>query len=209
MIIKKERILEALKKLRENSKKRNFVQSVDLIINIKGIDLRKPENRFGKDIFLPYGRGEDAKIVVFSDTYRNLNVPVLTSKDIEALGKNLREVKKLAKKTDFFLAEPSLMPVVGRYLGKVLGPRGKMPRVIKGEPEKMIERYKKAITVRLKTNPVIQCLVGKENMKDEEIAENIMEVIKSVIQSLPKKEANIKNIYLKFTMSKPVKIEVR
>ena len=123
--------------------------------------------------------------------------------------KNLREVKKLAKKTDFFLAEPSLMPVVGRYLGKVLGPRGKMPRVIKGEPEKVIERYKKAITVRLKTNPVIQCLVGKENMKDEEIAENIMEVIKSVIQSLPKKEANIKNIYLKFTMSKPVKIEVR
>jgi len=209
MVIKKEKILEALKKLRENSKKRNFVQSVDLIINIRGIDLRRPENRFEKDVFLPHGRGEDAKIVVFSDTYRNLNVPVLTSKDVEALGKNLREAKKLAKKTDFFLAEPRLMPLIGRYLGKVLGPRGKMPRIIRVEPMKMIEQYKKAITIRLKTNPVIQCLVGKENMKDEEIADNIMEVIKSAVQSLPKKEANIKNIYLKFTMSKPIKIEVR
>ncbi|MCD6371129.1 MAG: 50S ribosomal protein L1 [Candidatus Aenigmarchaeota archaeon] len=208
-MLKKEKILEALKRLRESSKKRNFVQSVDLVINLKGLDLRKPENRLEKDVILPYGRGEDAKIVVFADTIRNLEVPILTSKDIENLSKNKREVKKLARRTDFFLAEPSLMPVVGKFLGRFLGPRGKMPRILRGDSGKMIEEYKKAITIRVKNNPVVQCLVGKENMKDEEIAENVMEVYKTLISLLPKGEVNVKNIYLKFTMSKPVKVEVK
>ncbi len=201
-------ILEALKTLRENSKKRNFVQTVDLIINLKGIDIKKPENKITEDIVLPFGRGEDAKIAVFTDTYRNLNVDVYTSKDIEEIAKNKREAKKLAKKYDFFLAEPQLMPVVGRFLGRFLAPRGKMPKPIRGDVEKTIDLYKKSIRIRIKNAPVIQCLVGKENMDDEKLAKNIEEVIKTVVSKLPKGRANIKSVLVKFTMSSPVKIKV-
>ncbi len=202
-------LLKSLKQLREISKKRKFEQSVELIINLKGIDLRKPENRIKEDIILPHGRGDEAKIVVFSDTFKDLPCPVLGSKEIEALGKNKREAKKLARKTDFFLAEPRLMPLIGRNLGKVLAPRGKMPRLIKGDPKSMIEKYKKAIMIKTKDNPVIQCKIGKESMKDEDIAENAMEVINTVISKLPKGKVNIKSIFLKFTMSKPVRVEIK
>ncbi|OYT42704.1 MAG: 50S ribosomal protein L1 [Candidatus Aenigmarchaeota archaeon ex4484_224] len=205
----REEILKALEELRKNSKKRNFVQSVDLIINLKGIDVKRPENRINEDLILPFGRGEDAKIAVFTDTFRNLKgVDIYTSKDIEEIAKNKREIKKLAKKYDFFLAEPQLMPLIGKYFGKYFAPRGKMPRPIRGDPQKMVDAYKKSINIRMKNAPVIQCLVGKENMEDEKIARNIEEVLKFVISKLPKERANIKNVLIKFTMSKPVKVKV-
>jgi len=204
----KKALLEAIKKVRETAKKRNFVQTFDLIINLKGIDVKKPENRINEDVELPHGRGKDAKIVVFSDSFKNLECTVIGSKEIEKLGKDKRSAKKLARNTDFFLAEPQLMPLIGRSLGKILAPRGKMPRVIKGEPEKMVEKYKKCVRIRIKDAPTVQCIIGKEDMEDEKIAENAMEVINFLISKLPKGVVNIKNILIKLTMSKPVKVEV-
>lgn len=46
-------------------------------------------------------------------------------------------------------------------------------------------------------------------MKDEEITENILAVYNSVIKNLPKEKENIRNIELKFTMTKPQKIKVK
>ncbi|MEM7826114.1 MAG: 50S ribosomal protein L1 [Candidatus Aenigmatarchaeota archaeon] len=204
----REKILGAIKELRESSKKRNFVQSFDLIISLKDYDVRKAENKFVEDIVLPNGRGESAKIVVFSDTIKDLDCEILTSKDIEFYSKNKREAKKLVKETDFFLADPSLMVLVGKTFGQFMGTRGKMPKVIAGDVKKMVEDYKKSVRIKVRDAPVIQCLVGKENMKDEEIAENVEAVLKAVQTKLPKGKQNIKEVLLKLTMSKPVKIEV-
>jgi large subunit ribosomal protein L1 len=99
----KEKIVEKIKELREKSRKRNFVQSFDLIINLKELDIKKPENKITEDIVLPYGRGSEAKIVVFSDTIKDVDAEVLTSADIERIAKNKREARKLARDTDFFL----------------------------------------------------------------------------------------------------------
>jgi large subunit ribosomal protein L1 len=201
------KIVEAIKKLREGSKKRNFSQTLELIVNLRDIDTKKPENRFTEIIVLPKGRGKEASIVVFSDTLKeDLGVEVLSSAEIQALTK--REAKKLAKNTDFFLSEPRLMPVVGKFLGQYLGPRGKMPKVLVGNVKAMIENYKKSIRLRIKDSPVIQCLVGKEDMKDEDLVENIEAVLDFLENKLPKGKANIKNILIKFTMSKPVEIKV-
>ncbi len=205
-----EKILKAIKELRENSKKRNFVQTFDLIVNLKEIDLKKPENKFVEDLILPNGRGKEAKIVIFSDVIKEeeVNCPVLKSSDIEILAKNKREAKKLARRTDFFLAEPKLMPTIGKLLGQFLAPRGKMPKIISEDVKKMIEDYKKAVRIRIKDSPVIQCPVGNEEMEDEKVAENIKAVIEFLIGKLPKGEKNIAEVLLKLTMSKPVKIEV-
>jgi large subunit ribosomal protein L1 len=201
------KIVEAIKKLREGSKKRNFSQTLELIVNLRDIDTKKPENRFTEIIVLPKGRGKEASIVVFSATLKeDLGVEVLSSAEIQALTK--REAKKLAKNTDFFLSEPRLMPVVGKFLGQYLGPRGKMPKVLVGNVKAMIENYKKSIRLRIKDSPVIQCLVGKEDMKDEDLVENIEAVLDFLENKLPKGKANIKNILIKFTMSKPVEIKV-
>jgi large subunit ribosomal protein L1 len=202
-----QKILEAIKELRKASKKRNFTQSFDLIVNLKEFDVKKPENKIAEEFVLPHGRG-DVKVVVFSDTLKGLDCEILTSKDIENLTKNKRAVRKFIKDVDFFLAEANMMPLIGKYLGQFLAPRHKMPKVISGNVESMIEDLKKSVRIVVKNAPVIQCIVGKEDMKDEEICENIESLLKHLEARLPKGKRNIKNVLLKLTMSKPIEIKV-
>jgi len=204
----RENILKAIEELRKNPKKRNFSQTFDLIISLKEFDVKKPENKFSEDIVLPNGRGEEASVAVFSDTLKNLDCEVLTSSDIEKYSKDKRETRKLVRNTDFFLAEPKTMAAVGKVFGQFIGPRGKLPRLITGSVADMVKNYKKSVRVRIKDSPVVQCMVGMEKMKDEEIAENVEAVLKALETKLPKGAHNIRSVLLKMTMSKPVKVEV-
>ena len=43
-------------------------------------------------------------------------------------------------------------------------------------------------------------------MEDSKIVENILAVYNSVLKALPREKENIKNIEIKLTMSKPIKI---
>lgn len=205
-----EKISAAIEELKEKSKKRNFPQTFDLIISLKEFDIKKPENKFTEDVVLPHGRGEDAEVVVFSDSVKDAGCTVLTTEDLNNLSKSKRSAKKMVSTTDFFLSEPKLMPMIGKVLGPYLAPRGKMPKMFTSEEIKsLVKNYKKSIRVRIKDSPVVQCLVGKENMKDEEVVENVQEVIKALEAKLPKGKHNIGKTMLKLTMGKPVKIEVQ
>ena len=202
-------ILEAIKKAREVSKKRNFEQTFDLIVNLKGIDTRKPENRINEIVELPYGIGRNIKIVVFSDEIKDLeDSEIINSKEIDEIAKNKRLAKKLAKSTDFFIADPKLMTIVAKSIGKFLAPRGKTPKPIVGDVKKMIESLKKSVRIRIKDAPVIQCAVGTESMKDEEIEANIIKILKFLEEKLPKGKANIKNVIIKLTMGEPAKVVI-
>jgi large subunit ribosomal protein L1 len=204
----REKILKAIEELRKGPKKRNFSQTFDLIVSLKEFDIKKQENKFTEDVVLPNGRGKEAKIVVFSDTVKDLDCKILTSADMERYSKNKREAKKLVKDTDFFLAEPKMMVLVGKIFGQYMGSKGKLPRIVTGDVAKMVEDYKKTVRIRIKDAPVIQCPVGMENMKDEEIAENVESMLKAIQAKLPRGINNIKTVLLKLTMSKPVKVEV-
>jgi len=201
-----EKILAAIKELREKQAKRNFSQTFDLVISLKEFDVKKAENKIADDIVLPHGRGTDASIVVFSDTAEGLDCKILTNEDISGLAKNKRAAKTLAKQTDFFLAEPKLMPAIGKALGPYLSPKGKMPKLIAGDLKNTVKDYKKSVRARVKDSPVIQCMVGKENMKDEDVAENVEAVLKHLEAKLPKGRHNFRKVMLKLTMSKPVGI---
>jgi len=203
-------ILEAIRKAREVSKKRNFEQTFDLIVNLRAIDTKKPENRINEIVELPYEIGKEIKVVVFSDDIKELDgVKIINSKEIEEIAKNKRLAKKLAKNTDFFIADPKLMPIVAKNLGKFLAPRGKTPKPIVGDVKKMVESLKKSVRIRIKDAPVIQCPIGTESMKDEEIEANVIKILKFLEEKLPKGKANIKNVIIKLTMGKPIKVEVR
>jgi len=201
-----EKILKTIKELKEKSKKRNFSQSFDLIVNLKEMDMKKPENKMNVEAPLPFGI--ESKVGVFSDSHKDLNADIFTTADVANFGKNKREAKKLARDTDFFLAEPKMMALVGKTLGQMLGPRGKVPKVLTGNPKELIDGYKKSVRIRTKETPVVQCFVGKETMKDEEVSDNIEAVLKFLEGKLPKGKINIGNVMLKLTMSKPVKLEV-
>lgn len=203
------KIKEAIKELRTNSKKRNFSQRLDLIINLKEFDINKAENKLDEIFKLPNGAGKASRITIFhSENIKVGNHKVLKQSDIEALEKNKKELKNLINNTDFFLSEPKLMPIVGKHLGKYLAPRGLMPKPIIGDVNNAIKSVENGIRLLVKKYPIIQTVIGTESMKDEEIEENINAVLEFLKVKLPKGKNNIKNVYLKFTMSKPVKIEV-
>ncbi len=202
-----EKILNIVKGARSNSKKRKFSQSFDLIVNLKLLNPKKPENRISEIVVLPKGRGKDAKIIIFSDTIKGDDYKVYKSSELGKLVSDKRQLKKITGTADFFLADPALMVEIGKNLGKVLAPKGKMPTPIAGDPQTMINRYKKSIRLRVKESPVIQCLVGTESMKDEEVAENVEFVLKFLERKLPKGRNNIGNVMIKLSMGKPVKLE--
>jgi len=199
------KIEEAIEKLKES--KRGFNQTYDLILNLRNIDLKKPENRISKEIALPHGRGKPVSVCIFSDKFG------IGKSKIEEMAENKKNAKKLAKRYDFFLASADLMPTIGRILGRYLAPAGKMPQpfppnLAKEQIEALSKRKEMSIRVNLKTSPHIQVPVGTEGMETEQIKENVDTVLKEVIDALPKGRSQIKNILLKKTMSKPIKIEV-
>jgi large subunit ribosomal protein L1 len=204
----KQEILEAVKKAKDESKPRNFTQSVDVVITIKDLDVRKPENRIDEEVFLPNGRGKPVKIAFIADgelalLAKNAGADLVISKaELEEMGKDRKEAKKMANRHDFFVAQADMMPLVGRFLGPVLGPRKKMPKPVpaSAKPEPLMEKLKGTVKVRIKDQPVVQALVGSQEMGDEEIADNIEAVLGVLDQKLEKGRNQIKAMYVKTTM---------
>lgn len=209
-------ILEAIKQVRERSEKRKFNQTIELIINLRDIDMKKPEAKIQETIELPHAPSKKAKVCVIATGELALKAKkagaelVVSNAELEALATDKKRQKQLANTYDVFIAEAPLMPLVGRTLGSTLGPRGKMPKPVPptANIKAQIEKSKKIVNIRLRGQPVLQCAVGTEDMKDEEIAENVMAVVRRIEGKLKRGLANIATICLKTTMGPPVKIKL-
>ena len=201
-------IEEAVKKVLEESKPRNFTQSIDVVITINDLDINKPENRLDEEVLLPNGRGKDVKVAVIAEgelafQAENAGADIVIDKErLEELGKNRAEAKKVANNYDFFVAQTDLMPTVGRFLGPVLGPRKKMPKPIpaSANPEVILGRLRSTVKVRVKDQPIIQSIVGSEDMTEAQIAENVDAVLDVLDRNLEKGQKQIKALYIKTTM---------
>lgn len=208
-------ITVAIKEVKEKSKKRNFTQSVELILNLKDIDMKSPEGRIQERIELPHPSPEKPnKICVIATGELALKAKrakadlVIGKDELAGLAGRKKDLRKIANEYNFFMAEAPLMPRVGKTLGPALGPRGKMPVPVPpaADISGLIKRYRKMVFVRMRNQPVIRCRVGTESMKEEEIAENVQTVLKSIEGKLKRGTKNIKTVYLKTSMGKPVKI---
>jgi large subunit ribosomal protein L1 len=207
-------ILEALKNVKAKSKKRKFTQAIELVINLQNIDPKKAENRIDEQVELPHNLGKETKICVIASgemalKARKAGADLIIERDeLGALMSDKTKQKALAKAYAFFIAEAPLMPLVGRSLGSVLGPRGKMPTPVppNADIKDQIKKHRKKVRLRMRTQPVLHCRVGTEDMADEETVENIQAVVKAVETKLKRGFRNIRSIHLKATMSPPVKI---
>jgi len=205
-----EELKKALIELRKE-KARKFDQTLDLIINLQKFDAKKTSiNLF---INIPH-KIKDKKIAAFLES-KNPEVDTITFAEFKKYG-DKKTLKKLVNSYDFFIAQASLMPKVAATFGRGLGPSGKMPSpqlgIVASADEKTINEVKKRITnnVKLKVKESsVKLAIGKQSMKDEEIIENIITVYNALTKVLPKTLENIKNLEIKFTMSKPQKIQIR
>ena len=197
----------AVQKALDSAKKRNFTETVELAINLKDVDLSIPKNRITDDIILPNGRGRAVKICVIGGGELALKAKdvadvVITPDELQAIADDKKQAKKLANSTDYFIAEAPLMAVVGKRLGTVLGPRGKMPKPIAPgvDPTAMIDGLRRTVSVRTKDRMTFHAPVGTVEMSVEELADNIETILKRVELKLEKGRMNIASSYVKTTM---------
>ena len=217
MKMNKKDALAAVQKIKEVSKKRNFLQSIEMMVNFTGLDMKKPQNQVNVKVILPYSAGKGSgKIAVFAKTDEFAKAmkekvdQLIMEKQIESFAKDKNKMADLLS-YDALFAEGPVMLTVAKFLGQQLAPKGKMPKPIMNVNsfDETLAQAKTQVTISNKKGkfmPVVHTVVGKENMKDEEIVENMIVVYETVRESLPQKKQNIKNIYLKMTMGAPVKI---
>lgn len=215
----KNKILETIRLARKYSKKRNFNQSFDLIVNLVTLNLKKPEENIDFHVILPHSRTKKIKICAFVgnelEDKAKIFDKVIKSDEIQIYKNDKKSIKKLANDYDLFIAQANLMGNIASVFGRALGSKGKMPNPKYGcvvVPTSDLNKLKKDLNnmVKIRTNKelIIKCSVGSEDMKDEDISENILAVYSTLIHKLPQEEKNVKNVTLKLTMGPAIQLGV-
>lgn len=205
------KLAEAINKALEEKGKKKFKQSVEIIINMRGIDFTKSENRLNLDVLLPKGKGgkelKSAVIadIALADEAKKAGADLIITPDQIAAYAAKERATELADKY-FLLAQPSLMGQVAKSLGQYLGKRGKLPKPLVGNVKELIQRSKNSVRIASKGKclPVVQSLVGTEAMSAEELVENAETVYEAVKNKV--NESNIKSVYVKLTMGRPARV---
>jgi large subunit ribosomal protein L1 len=210
-----ENILASVKKALEGAKDRKFKESVELAFNLKDIDLSIPKNRVDIEVRLPKGRGRVLKVALFgsaelAEKAKKSADSVFRPEDIEELAKDKKRLRRLANDHGFFIAEAALMPVIGKNLGVVLGPRGKMPKPMppSADPAAMILNMRETVRVRSKDRMTFHAVVGTRDMTPEDLTENIETIISRLEKHFEKGRMNIRSVFVKTSMGPAVRIQI-
>jgi large subunit ribosomal protein L1 len=212
-MVNQKQLLELVKKAREGSTNRNFTQSAELTVVLKDIDTKKGFN-LNEVVALPHKRSKEPSVCVIAtgdmgSKARKAGIDaVMDPAELDRLGTNRREARKVVRAHDFFLADTAQMATIGRSLGQFLGPRGKMPTPLPyGAPvDSIAARFKNSVRVRAKNQLNVSAKIGDEKMDDKHLAENASAIIAAIEKKLPQGDKNIRNAMVKFTMGKPSKL---
>jgi len=204
-------LAEVIKKAKEETKKRKFKQSIELIINFKDIDVKKGF-AINEVIQLPKTNSPATVCVIATgDMSQKAKAAkadsVIGNDELTKYEANKRESRKFINKYDFFLADTQIMPTVGKALGQLLGPRGKMPTPVpfNAPIDAFLARFRTSIKVRTRASLSVSCKIGDETMEDSDLAINAFTVLSAIEKKLPNGEKNIRKVLIKTTMGKPVK----
>jgi large subunit ribosomal protein L1 len=211
-------VIEALQKAKTESPKRNFKQSYDIVMNLTGLDMKKTEHQVDQFIQLHYSPGRKVKVCALvgpelKDAATQAVDFVILSDDFDKYAQNKKMTKKLASDYQFFIGQANIMPKIASAFGRVLGSRGKMPNPKAGlivppnaNLKPLHEKLQKTVRATARTAPVIQCVIGKEDMPEDQLADNAVMIYNTIVNALPGGENNIRNVFVKLTMGKPAKV---
>jgi large subunit ribosomal protein L1 len=211
-------VLQAVKQAKADTKQRKFKQGIDLIITLKDLDLKKPEQHVDIYATVSHGIGKKQRICAFvgpemRDDAAAVVDTVITPDQFQQYGEK-KAAKKLARDHAYFISQANIMAQVAQAFGKILGTRGKMPNPKAGcvVPPKanlkpLSEKLQNTIRMKAKTMAVIQVLVGREDMDEDQVADNIMSLYNQLVHTLPHHEQNIGKVMVKLTMGKIVTVQ--
>ena len=211
VMITEAQLTEMIKAVKAEAKQRKFKQALEIIITFKDIDVKKGF-AINEIVQLPKTSSPAAVCVMatgdMSTKAKAANADaVIGTEELDKFAANKRESRKFINKYDFFLADTKIMPVVGKVLGQLLGPRGKMPVPVPFDApiESFLQRFRSSIKVRVRSSLSLACKFGDETMDDADLAINAHAIVSAVEKKLPNGEKNIKRIMIKTTMGKPTK----
>ncbi len=203
---------------RELAKGRNFTQTFDLVFNLQQMDLKRPDHKVdigvAMDCNLKPKKFKVCAIIDHSITgAEEVFDHVLYNDDVTALKGNMEEIRKITHKFDKFVVQATLMPLFAQVLGRYLGPMNKMPSpklgmVIsnKSDLKGTFDKIQKTAHLQTKKNLVLQISIGAESESDDIIAKNIIHAVDVLTHALPNQSHNLKEICLKLTMGKVVRL---
>lgn len=211
-LINEEELGKMIKESKETDKERKFTQSIELYIILKDIDVKKGF-AMNETIQLPKKLSTPTTVCVMAGGDMGSKAKgakadrVINADELNSLASNKREARKFINNYDFFLADTQLMTTVGKTLGQLLGPRGKMPIPVpfNAPIESFLERFRSSIRVKVKNSLSISCKIGDESMSDADLTANAMAVINAVEKKLPNGDKNIRRVMVKTSMGKPIK----
>jgi large subunit ribosomal protein L1 len=210
-LITEKQLAEMIKESKTSKKERKFKQSLELIMVFKDIDVKKGF-ALNETIELPK-TSSPAAICVMASGDMGLKAKsakadrVMDNDEINRLATNKRASRKLINSFDFFLADTKLMPVVGKALGQLMGPRGKMPTPVpfNAPIDSFLARFRTSVRVRVKNSLSMSCKIGDVSMDDVDLTANAHAVLSAVEKKLPNGDKNIRKVLIKTTMGKIVK----
>ena len=204
-----ENFLKAVQELRKIDKKHNFDQTIDLIVNLKNFNVKK--DSFTAFVQVP-NKVKEKKVAGFFEKKSDA-IDTITKEEFPGF-KEKKDLKKLVKDYDFFIANAKLMPAVATNFGRVLGPAGKMPSpqlgIVSVESPEAIKavlgKINSSVRIRVK-EPSVKVGIGKQSLTDDQILKNAVIIYGKIVEGLPKKEEHVKSILIKLCMDKPVRVE--
>ena len=213
-MVNETQLVEVIKQAKESDKTRKFQQSIEMILVFKDIDVKKGF-AINETIQLPKKMSKSASVCIIAAGDLGIKAKnakadrVMNEAELIQLGKNKRESRKVINKYDFFLADTKLMPTVGKVLGQLLGPRGKMPTPIpfNAPVEALLERFRTSVGVKVKGSLSLSCKIGEESMEDADLAANASAIAATIEKKLPNGDKNIRKIMIKTTMGKAIRLE--
>ncbi|MBM2851859.1 MAG: ribosomal protein [Candidatus Nitrosotenuis sp.] len=211
-MINESELTKMIKDAKTTDKERKFRQSVEMYVILKDIDVKKGF-AMNETIQLPKKLSTPTTVCIMAGGDMGLKAKsanadrVISGDEINALAANKREARKFINNYDFFLADTQLMTTVGKVLGQLLGPRGKMPVPVpfNAPIESFLDRFRSSIRVKVKNSLSLACKIGDESMDDADLASNAHAILSAIEKKLPNGERNIRKIIIKTSMGKPIK----
>merc|ERR1712216_495294 len=199
-------------KANAEAKPRKFAETIELQIGLKQYDPQK-DKRFSGTIKLPHVPRPKMKLCMLGDAYHcekagEQGIDTKNVEQLKAFNKNKKLIKKFAKKYHAFLASESLIKQIPRLLGHGLNKAGKFPTLVQQQEDlsNKVDEIKATIKFQLKKVLCLNVAVGHCGMSEQEIVDNLKLSINFLVSLLKKNWQNIKVLYIKSTMGKPVRL---
>ena len=153
-----------------------------------GLNVRHAEQQLRGTLMLPHGTGKETRVAVFAEGEK--------AKEAEEAGADVVGAADLATKIeggfddfDVAVATPDMMGVVGK-LGRILGPRGKMPNPKTGtvtfDVAKAVEDAKGGkLEYRTDRGANVHLSIGKKSFDLRRLVENYAAVVDEIVRAKP------------------------